>query len=76
MYKKQNYKIYKDSNGARYVKMENGNVIQAGIAALCAGKGKWLSEIKCKCRECKKEFMLSELNDDGQFCEECQLADL
>ena len=70
----KNFTIVKNSAGERAVKLDNGSVIPADIAGLCAGPDKWLSEIKCKCRDCKQEFPLSELQGGGQWCEECQTA--
>ena len=70
----EKYKIVKNSNGERFVKLSSGSVIPADIAGLCTGKDKWLSEIKCKCRDCKAEFPLSQLGGNGQWCEPCQTA--
>lgn len=70
----QSYKIVKDPSGARFVKLASGDVIPAGIAGLAAGPDKWLSEIKCKCRDCGELFPLSELGESGQWCEECATA--
>lgn len=69
------YTILKDSTGARAVKF-GSQIIPADIAGLCGGKDKWLSEIKCKCRDCKQEFPLSELHGGGQWCEPCQEASI
>jgi len=67
----QAYKITRSESGARFVRLANGSVIPAGIAGLAAGPDKWLSEIKCKCRDCKGLFTLRELGDSGQWCETC-----
>lgn len=68
------FTIIKNSNGERAVKLASGQVIPADIAGLCAGKDKWLSEIKCKCRDCGEKFPLRELQGGGQWCEPCQTA--
>jgi len=69
------YKIVKNESGERAVKIiRSGQLIPADIAGLCVGKDFWLSQIKCKCRDCKQEFTLRELQGGGQWCEECQTA--
>jgi len=70
----QAYKIIRSETGARFVRLANGSVIPAGIAGLAAGPDKWLSEIKCKCRDCGELFALRDLNGGGQWCEPCQVA--
>lgn len=70
------YKIMRDAHGGRFVKLSSGQVIPADIAGLAAGKDAWLSEIRCKCRDCGEVFPLRELNGGGQWCDECQLADV
>ena len=69
---KQAYKIVRNSNGDRAVRLANGATIPAGIAGLCTGKDKWLSEITCKCRVCGGLFALRELGETGQWCESCR----
>ena len=73
---KQAYKIVRNSNGERYVKLINGEIIPAGIAGLCAGADKWLSEITCKCRDCGLIFPLRDLGETGQWCESCAVAEI
>jgi len=68
---KQSYKIVQNSDGERYVKLANGDIIPAGIAGLCAGRDKWLAEIECKCRDCGVLFPLKYLGETGQWCETC-----
>jgi hypothetical protein len=68
------FTIVRNSAGERAVKLADGSVIPADIAGLCVGSDQWLSEIKCKCRDCKQEFPLSELQGGGQWCEPCQTA--
>ncbi len=70
------YKVINAPSGERVVCYGENlqNEIPADIAGLCRGRDKWLSEIKCACRDCKKEFPLSELHGGGQWCEECQTA--
>ena len=66
------YKILKDSNGNRVIRLANGGLIPADIAGMATGKDEWLSQIVCKCRDCKQEFPLSQLHGGGQWCESCQ----
>lgn len=66
------YTILRNPKGERAVKLADGTVIPADIAGLCAGDGAWISQIKCKCRDCKQDFTLRELQGGGQWCEECQ----
>lgn len=68
------YKIQKVSTGERFVKLSSGQIIPADIAGLCAGRDKWISEIKCRCRDCGEFFPLSQLQGGGQWCEPCQTA--
>jgi hypothetical protein len=70
------FKIIKNDAGYRFVKLATGHVIPAEIAGLCTGKDRWLSQIKCKCRECGESFPLSMLQGGGQWCEECQTKDM
>ena len=72
----QSYTIKKDNSGARYVCLSSGKLIPADIASLAAGRDSWLSEIQCKCRECGERFPLRELNGGGQWCDDCQCADI
>lgn len=67
------YKILKNEHGDRFVQV-GGQIIPADIAGLAVGKDKWLSQIKCKCRDCGELFTLSQLRGNGQWCEECQTA--
>ncbi len=69
------YQIVKDAFGNRAVIFGN-KTVPADIAGLCVGKDAWLSEIKCKCRECRQEFPLKELHGGGQWCEACQEASI
>jgi len=66
----QPYTIKRNAGGERFVHLHDGTVIPAEIASLCAGPDKWLSEIKCACRDCKRVFTLREL-EGSQWCEEC-----
>lgn len=66
------FKIIKNDIGYRFVKLATGQTIPAEIAGLAAGKDRWLSEIVCKCRDCKQPFMLRDLQGGGQWCNECQ----
>jgi hypothetical protein len=59
-------------NRQRFVKLPDGTRIPADIAGLASGKDKWLSEIKCRCRDCGELFPLRELQGGGQWCEPCQ----
>ena len=68
------YKIVKDQNGNRFVKMEGGGIIPADVAGMAVGKDAWMRDIQCKCRECGNLFSLSLLQGGGQWCEGCQLA--
>jgi len=68
------YTIKKNTRGERFVHLIDGNVIPADIAGSVVGKDSWLADIKCKCRDCGKEFPLRELHGGGQWCEECQCA--
>ena len=70
------YTIKRNARGERFVHLADGSVIPADIAGLCVGKDAWMAEIRCKCRECGKEFPLRELHGGGQWCEECQTADM
>jgi Zn finger protein HypA/HybF involved in hydrogenase expression len=70
----QSYKIKRDASGARFVFLASGSIIPADLASIAAGPDRWLSEIKCKCRDCGELFPLRELNGGGQWCEECQTA--
>jgi len=70
------FKIIKNAQGERAVKLSTGQVIPADIAGLCVGKDLWLSQIECKCRDCGERFPLSMLQGGGQWCEECQTKDL
>ena len=70
----QAYTIVRNQGGRRFVKLTNGDTIPASIAALSVGVDLWMSQIKCKCRDCKGLFTLRELNGGGQWCEECQAA--
>ena len=72
---KQAYKIVRNSNGDRAVRLADGTTIPAGIAGLCVGKDRWLSEITCNCRECDGLFTLQELGEVGQWCESCAVAE-
>jgi hypothetical protein len=63
--------IVADQEGFRFVKLSDGRLIPADIAALAAGKDRWISEIKVKCRDCKKQFPISVLHCGGQYCEPC-----
>ena len=67
----QAYKIIRSETGERFVRLANGSTIPAGIAGMGAGPDKWLSEIKCKCRDCDQLFTLRELGETGQWCETC-----
>jgi hypothetical protein len=73
---KQAYKIVRNSNGDRAVRLDNGKIIPAGIAGLCVGADRWLSEITCKCRDCGEIFSLRELGEVGQWCESCSVAEI
>jgi len=68
---KQAYKIVRNLNGDRAVRLANGTTIPAGIARLCVGPDKWLAEITCKCRDCGETFPLRDLGETGQWCEIC-----
>jgi hypothetical protein len=68
------FKIIKNIHGERAVKLQSGQIIPADIAGLATGRDKWLSEIRCKCRDCGELFPLSMLHGGGQWCEECQCA--
>lgn len=57
--------------GERFVRLDDGRMIPAGIARLCTGPNRWLSEIQCKCRTCGEMFPLRELGETGQWCETC-----
>jgi hypothetical protein len=71
------YTILKNKEGERFVKLNpSGQVIPADIAGLCAGPDAWLSEIKCKCRDCGGLFTLRELQGNGRWCEPCQEASI
>ena len=70
------YTIVRNTPGDRAVKLHNGNIVPADIAALCTGKDLWLSQIICKCRDCKQPFTLNQLHGNGQWCEQCQTADI
>jgi hypothetical protein len=72
------YQIVKNSSGERAIKFGPNfrNIVTADIAGLCTGKDKWLSEIKCKCRDCKQEYPLSQLQGGGQWCQDCQDASI
>lgn len=72
----KNYTIVKSAIGKRAVKLNDGTVIPADIAGLCVGKDLWLSQIVCNCRECKQPFPLKHLQGGGQWCEECQTANI
>lgn len=76
MKQETNYSIKRLASGERIVCLSSGQQIHADIAGLCAGPDRWLSEIRCKCRECRQEFPLRELNSGGQWCEACQTADI
>lgn len=76
MIAKQAYSIKKSQSGDRFVFLADGGIIPADIAGLAHGPDKWLSEIRCKCRDCGGLFPLSELNGNGQWCEPCQTADI
>jgi hypothetical protein len=76
MIKQQSYTVKKLPNGERIICLADGTQIHADIAGLAAGTDKWLSEIVCKCRDCKQPFPLRELNGGGQWCETCQTADI
>ena len=73
---KNQTKIVRNATGARFVQLLDGSIIPAGIAALCSGKDKWMSELTCKCRTCKGTFALNQLSEDGQFCQECQFVEV
>jgi len=68
---KPTYKIVRNLNGDRAVRLENGTTIPAAIARSSCGPNKWLSEIKCKCRDCGEVFLLRDLGETGQRCEFC-----
>jgi hypothetical protein len=69
------FKILKNIDGQRFLKIvKTGQIIPADIAGLGAGKDYWMSQVQCKCRDCKQSFPLRELNGGGQWCEECQAA--
>jgi hypothetical protein len=70
------YKIVRNAAGERFLKLANGGVIPAGIARLAAGKDAWMSLVTCKCRDCGESFALRDLNDTGEYCEPCQVADM
>lgn len=70
------YSIRRNATGDRFIHLASGQVIPADIAGLAAGRDKWLSEIKCKCRDCGELLPLRELNGGGQWCEPCQTAEL
>lgn len=70
------YTIKRNSTGDRFVYTSDGRRIPADIAGLCVGRDKWLSEIKCKCRDCGELFPLRELQGNGQWCETCATADI
>lgn len=69
--------MLKMADGTRIVQITaTGAKIPADIAGLCTGKDRWLSEIVCKCRDCKQPFPLRQLQGGGQWCEECQAASI
>jgi hypothetical protein len=70
------HSIVKNASGERFVKLGNGSVIPADIAALAVGKDAWMANIHCKCRDCKAFFPLRELQGNGQWCEPCQVKSL
>ena len=70
------YSIKRSETGERFVALSDGRVIPAGIAGMCAGRDKWISHIKCKCRTCGEMFPLRELGETGQWCEPCSYADI
>lgn len=72
----KNYKVVRIASGERFIKMDSGVVIPADIAGLAVGKDKWMSEVRCRCRDCNEFFPLSQLHGGGQWCEECQTADI
>jgi len=68
----QSFEIKRNpKTGERFVRLSNGRMIPAGIAGMCTGPDKWLSEIRCKCRTCGEMFPLRELGETGQWCETC-----
>jgi Zn finger protein HypA/HybF involved in hydrogenase expression len=72
----KHYTIVKNATGDRFVKLASGTLVPADIAALGAGKDAWMRDIPCKCRDCKQPFPLSQLQGNGQWCEECATADI
>lgn len=74
--KDSRYTILRNPEGERAVKLANGQIIPADIAGLCAGKDAWISQIKCKCRDCGEPFPLRELQGNGRWCEPCQTKDI
>lgn len=71
---KQGYTVKQNKAKERFVVLADGTQIPADIAGLAAGEDVWLSEIVCKCRDCKQPFTLRELHGCGQWCESCQDA--
>jgi hypothetical protein len=72
----QTYSIKRNASGDRFVCLASGHKIPAGVAKLAAGRDAWLSEITCKCRDCGERFPLRKLNGEGQWCDDCQFADV
>jgi hypothetical protein len=72
----QTYSIKRNASGDRFVCLASGQSIPADVASLATGGDRWLSEITCKCRDCGERFPLRELNGGGQWCDDCQCADL
>lgn len=70
------YVIKKSSTGARFVHLTDGRIIPADIAKICVGRDRWLSQIRCKCRDCGESFTLSDLGGGGQWCEPCATKDV
>ena len=67
----QAYVVMKNKAGERFLKLSSGTVIPAAIARIAAGKDAWMRDVRCKCRDCGERFPLRELNDTGEYCEEC-----
>ena len=70
------YKIFRNASGERTIRFADGGRVPADIAKLCAGKDRWISQIKAKCRDCGELFPFRDLNGGGQWCEPCQFADI
>lgn len=61
--------------GSRVVLIPGYPPLPAEIAACCAGKDAWISQIQCICRDCRQPFALRDLQG-GQWCNECATKDV